>query len=106
MVDKTKLKVWEVPFSTTVTGTIFALAESQKEACDHLISKINDGSFAFDEDNLCEEGVLHDGSISLNEINTSPIEQAGEAKLSSMEPSQHPDWDAFDDPADEEAASV
>lgn len=99
MVDKSKLKVWEIPFTSTVSGTILALAESQEQAIEYMNKKLENGSLGWDTDNLAEEGILHDGSIQFLKIEVSEPEspEGIDIKQNSMEPSEHPDWDVFED---------
>lgn len=101
--DKSKLKVFDVPFTTTVTGTIKALATTKEEAAEFLNKKLEDGSLGWDESNLVEEGILHDGSITFGDIKPGEIEgNADQITESSDDPKEHGDWDAFEDDSDEE----
>ncbi len=108
MTDKSTLKVYDVPFTTTITGTIKALASSPEEATLYLNRKIEDGSLGLDKFNLTEEGVLHDGSISFGpdiEVSEMEIPQGKSITESSDDPASHPDWFAFDDEEELEAST-
>lgn len=104
-IDKSKLKVWEVPFSTTVSGTILVLAEDAKGAIKFLEEKGEDGSLGWDKDNLAEEGILHDGSMHIHSLNTTEIEGDDEniKEFKELKPEDHQDWDAFEEEETEEA---
>lgn len=104
--DKNKLKVYEIPFITTITGTILALADSPQAAIDYCNRKLEDASLGLDESNLAEEGFLHDGSVTFKEVKAGefgfPNEPSlDEIKVNDMNPEEHGDWDAIDHNAEE-----
>lgn len=101
MVDKSKLRVFDAPFSTTVTGVVKVLATDAKGAAEALNAKLEDGSFGWDNNNLAEEGIIHDGSIYLASIIGGEIEGDEDTiKETTDKPEEHPDWDAFEDAGD------
>lgn len=95
--SKTDLKVYHVPFKSTVSGTISVLATSPEGAAAHLNTKLEDGSLGWDKENLAEEGVLHDGSISFESIQAGEIESAGDPVETKEDPTEHNDWEAFEE---------
>lgn len=99
------LKVYHVPFKTLVTGTISVLATSPEDAAERLDAKIEDGSLSWDDDNLCEEGVLHDGSVNFVSLGGGEIESSGNpVEQTNEKVEEHNDFDSFefeDEEADE-----
>lgn len=104
MTDKSKLKVFEIPFTTEVKGTILVLATSPEAAENFIDQKIEEGSFGWDKSNLTEEGVLHDGSMVFDQLKDGDIRSGTPKERPDLKPEEHFDWDAFDDdePASEQ----
>lgn len=92
---KSELKVFEVPFKTEVSGTVMVLAPDAEAATAYLEGKIEDATFGWDNNNLQEEGILHDGSIEFNEAKGGEIE-LNDPRPSQMEPKDHSMWGAFE----------
>ena len=97
MVDKSKLKVFHVPFISEVKGTVSVLALDARGALAAVKNKVDDGSFGWDNDNLSEEGVLKDGSVNFNDVEGGDIVADMPVEQPNEKPEDHNDWDAFED---------